>query len=92
VAVVRLVPVAPFGIINLVAGASHIRLLDFMLGTALGMLPGIAVLAALGHQVIEVLVEPSLESFFWLALAVAAWIALSFGLQALVSKYRGGSP
>jgi phospholipase D1/2 len=92
VAVVRLVPVAPFGIINLVAGASHIRLLDFMLGTALGMLPGIAVLAALGHQVIEVLVEPSLESFVWLALAVAAWIALSFGLQALVSKYRGGSP
>lgn len=87
VAMVRLVPIAPFGIINLVAGASQIRALDFMLGTLLGMLPGIAVLAAVGHQVIEVLMEPTLTSFLWLSLALALWIALSFGLQALVSKY-----
>jgi len=92
VAMVRLVPVAPFGIVNLVAGASQIRLIDFVLGTVLGMLPGIAVLSALGHQVIEMLLEPSLESFLWLALAVAAWIALSFGLQALVSRYWREAP
>ena len=92
VAVVRLAPVAPFGIVNLVAGASQIRLLDFVLGTALGMLPGIAVLCALGYQVIEMLVKPSLESFVWLALAVTAWVALSFGLQAVVSKYWRETP
>jgi phospholipase D1/2 len=91
VAVVRLVPIAPFGVVNLVAGASHIRSLDFVLGTALGMLPGIFVLAAVGHQVIEVLMDPSLKSLLWLALALAAWITLSFGLQALVSKYWGDS-
>ncbi len=89
---VRLVPVAPFGIVNLVAGASQIRLIDFVLGTVLGMLPGIAVLSALGYQVIETFLEPSLESFLWLALAVAAWIALSFALQALVSRYWGEGP
>ena len=62
-----------------------------MLGTALGMLPGIAVLAAVGHQVIEVLMDPSLKSLLWLALALVAWITLSFSLQALVSKYWGDS-
>ncbi len=87
VAVVRLVPVAPFGVVNLVAGASKIRLLDFALGTAIGMLPGIAVMAALGHQITLVLTRPSLEAIIWFALAIAAWLALSLGLQALVSRY-----
>jgi phosphatidylserine/phosphatidylglycerophosphate/cardiolipin synthase-like enzyme/uncharacterized membrane protein YdjX (TVP38/TMEM64 family) len=87
VAVVRLVPVAPFGVINLVAGASKIRLLDFALGTAVGMLPGIAVMAALGHQITLVLTRPSFEAVIWFALAIAAWLALSLGVQALVSRY-----
>ena len=43
IAVVRLLPIAPFSVVNAVAGASHIRLRDFMLGTALGMAPGIIV-------------------------------------------------
>jgi uncharacterized membrane protein YdjX (TVP38/TMEM64 family)/phosphatidylserine/phosphatidylglycerophosphate/cardiolipin synthase-like enzyme len=36
----RLVPIAPFSMINLVAGASHIKFRDFMLGTLIGQLPG----------------------------------------------------
>jgi uncharacterized membrane protein YdjX (TVP38/TMEM64 family) len=74
-------------VINLVAGASRIRLLDFALGTAIGMLPGIAVMAALGHQITQILTQPSLEAIIWLVVAIAAWIALSLGLQAVVSKY-----
>ena len=37
----RIVPVAPFTVINLVAGASHIRLRDFALGTLVDLLPGV---------------------------------------------------
>jgi len=40
VAMIRNIPVAPFTIVNLIAGASHIRLKDYLIGTALGMLPG----------------------------------------------------
>ncbi|MGN5480121.1 TVP38/TMEM64 family protein [Cupriavidus basilensis] len=36
----RLVPVAPFTLVNLVVGASRIRLRDCLLGTAIGMSPG----------------------------------------------------
>jgi uncharacterized membrane protein YdjX (TVP38/TMEM64 family) len=39
--IIRLLPVAPFAIVNLVAGATHIRLRDFVLGTLLGMLPAL---------------------------------------------------
>ncbi|MBN2714344.1 MAG: TVP38/TMEM64 family protein [Deltaproteobacteria bacterium] len=47
--VVRLFPVAPFGIINMVAGASHIRFRDFIIGALLGHLPGIVGLTLVVH-------------------------------------------
>ena len=87
VALVRLVPVAPFGVINLVAGASQIRFFDYLIGTALGMLPGIIAMAAVGHQIARMITHPSPEAFAWLTLAVLGWIALSLGLQALASKF-----
>ena len=37
VVLVRMVPVAPYSVVNMVAGASHIRLRDFMLGTLLAV-------------------------------------------------------
>lgn len=46
VAVIRLLPVAPFTVVNVVAGASRIRARDFLLGTVLGMAPGIAATVA----------------------------------------------
>ena len=49
-ATVRLVPAAPFTLVNLVAGAMRIRFLHYLAGTALGLLPGLAVMAALGAR------------------------------------------
>lgn len=38
--IIRLLPIAPFAIVNMVAGTSHIRFRDFVLGTFLGLMPG----------------------------------------------------
>ena len=46
-----MVPVAPFSLINLMAGASSISVLDYLAGTLIGMLPGLIVMSALGHQI-----------------------------------------
>ncbi len=40
VTLVRLVPIAPFPVVNLVMGAMRVKLWHFVLGTFLGMLPG----------------------------------------------------
>ncbi len=37
----RLIPIAPFSVVNLLAGAVHVRLGNFLAGTLLGMGPGI---------------------------------------------------
>jgi phosphatidylserine/phosphatidylglycerophosphate/cardiolipin synthase-like enzyme/uncharacterized membrane protein YdjX (TVP38/TMEM64 family) len=45
-ATLRLLPLASFPVVNLVAGASRLRLREFLLSTALGLAPGIALTAA----------------------------------------------
>ena len=87
VAAIRLVPIAPFTVVNLVAGASEIRVFDFILGTLIGLAPGIIVLGLLGHEVFRLFANPSFAEVALLAGAIAAWIALTVGIQALILKY-----
>jgi uncharacterized membrane protein YdjX (TVP38/TMEM64 family) len=84
----RLLPVAPFTAINLIAGASHVRFFDFMIGSVLGMLPGIVLMTALGDRLREVWRNPSVENTILLGLLAMAWFGAAVGLQYLVSKYR----
>src|SRR4030088_1476666 len=59
VAAVRLVPIAPFTLVNLVAGASKIPFADYLFGTVIGMAPGLILMSALGHQTWTTLREPT---------------------------------
>jgi phospholipase D1/2 len=68
---VRVLPVAPFTIVNIVAGASHIKVRDFALGTLLGMLPGIFLLTLFGGQLKDVVLDPRLENFVILTVLIA---------------------
>ena len=88
---IRLVPIAPFTLVNLVAGASRIPFADYLLGTILGMAPGLLVMSALGYQIWSIFAEPTTTNVLLFLLAVLAWLAVSIGAQALVLRWRGGS-
>ncbi len=88
VVTMRVVPVAPFTFINFVAGASHINFRDFVIGTALGMAPGIVVMTALGDRLRHVWENPDAGNMILFALAVAGWIGLSYLLQMLITRLR----
>jgi uncharacterized membrane protein YdjX (TVP38/TMEM64 family) len=88
VAAIRLVPVAPFTVVNLMAGACSIALVDYVAGT-IGMLPGLIVISALGHQVVAMLTTLSVRDAAVLALLVLAWLTLVVGAQALVGRWKG---
>jgi len=53
--VVRLVPSAPFIVVNMAAGVTPMRLADFAAGTAIGIVPKIALTAFAGSSVARVL-------------------------------------
>jgi phospholipase D1/2 len=74
VLLVRLLPIAPFSTVNLVAGATPITLRDYALGTALGMTPGIVVMAMFIDRLEAVVRRPSPLAFVVLGFLIAgAW-------------------
>lgn len=81
VAAVRLVPVAPFAVVNLIAGASHINFRDFILGNALGMTPGALAMVLFLDQIIMALTTPGTGSIALVALTLALIAAGGWGLR-----------
>ena len=76
----RLVPVAPFAVEGVVAGAIRVRLWHYTLGTFLGMLPGALVATVFGDQ-IAVALEGSTRINWWLVAGIVA--ALPMGVLAI---------
>jgi len=60
VATLRMLPIAPYTVVNLVAGASPVRFADFLVGTLLGMAPGVAALGFVISGTQRLLVEDRL--------------------------------
>lgn len=92
---VRVVPVAPFTIVNLAAGASHIRFRDFAAGTLLGMLPGILAITLFSDRVLAAARQPSALTLATLAavvlgIAAAAWL-LRRGLRRRAHHHAAAS-
>lgn len=79
--VVRIVPVAPYTIVNLVAGASHIRFRDFFLGTLFGLIPGILGVTLLTDRVGAMLKSPDWQSLLTLLLVGVAVFTIGYLLS-----------
>jgi uncharacterized membrane protein YdjX (TVP38/TMEM64 family) len=75
VAIARNVPVAPYSVVNLAAGATPVGFWDYFFGTLIGFLPAIVALALLGDRIAEYARDPSGSSLLTLVGLVAALAA-----------------
>ena len=82
----RLLPLAPYSLVNLAAGAGGIRFRDFLLGTIIGIMPGMILLSIMGDRILRILADPSLGDIGILLLCVAGLIGLAAGAQSLLSR------
>jgi uncharacterized membrane protein YdjX (TVP38/TMEM64 family) len=73
----------------LVAGATRIPVQDYLVGTVLGMAPGMVVLSVLGFQILGVIMRPTATNVLLFLTAMIAWIGLSIGMQAILLRARG---
>jgi phospholipase D1/2 len=76
---VRLVPIAPFPVVGLVAGAIRVKFIHFMLGTLFGMMPGAVVTTVFGDQLQSALRDPDRINYWAIAgvvvvFAVGIWL------------------
>jgi len=86
---VRIVPVAPFTVVNVVAGASHIGWRDFLLGTALGMLPGIVATVLFVDRLIAAVRHPGPKTIALLTLLAAVLIATALLVHRRLAAHSG---
>jgi len=90
VTAVRIVPVAPFAIEGIIAGGMRIKLWHFMLGTFLGMVPGVLATSVFGDQLTTALEDPSRINWWLVGGVVLAFVALTWFVRRWFSKHHSG--
>lgn len=94
IVVIRMTPIAPYTLVNLAAGIVSLRFLDYILGTFLGLLPGLVAKGFVGDSLMQVLVNPSSQSFLYVVLGIIVWLVIVWCSQRLVNylvqKAKGG--
>jgi phospholipase D1/2 len=89
-AIVRTIPGSPFALVSVAAGASDIRFLDYLIGTAIGIMVPVILLTVATEQTSRLLTEPSAIQLALLVAVIALWIAVAFGAQALLERIAKG--
>jgi phosphatidylserine/phosphatidylglycerophosphate/cardiolipin synthase-like enzyme/uncharacterized membrane protein YdjX (TVP38/TMEM64 family) len=84
----RIIPLAPFTVVNLVAGASRIRFRDFMLGSSVGLLPGITSISVFTDQLAATIQKPDLPAFAALVAVAAIIIVIAWTCWRWASRRR----
>ena len=74
---VRLLPIAPFSVVNAVAGASRIGLRKFLLGSAIGLAPGITITMLFVDRVTAAVSNPGAGTFVTLGAFTAMIVAIA---------------
>lgn len=89
IALVRIVPVAPYSVVGFLAGVARVGRFDYLAGTALGMAPGVALHALFIDRAIAVLSDPHPLAWALLAGALALLVALALATRAWRRREAG---
>ncbi|HEX6175333.1 MAG TPA: VTT domain-containing protein [Candidatus Binatia bacterium] len=70
VAAVRAIPIAPFTVVNIVSGAFQVPVRDYLIGSLLGLAPGIILTNLFAHQLQSAIRNPGVGSLILLGVLV----------------------
>ncbi len=91
IATVRVVPVAPFGLVNLIAGASDIRFRDYWWGTVVLLTPSVILSSLFGDRIGELARNPSVGTLGSLVAVLVALAACGYWLRNRVRQRAAGA-
>lgn len=86
VTAVRLLPVAPYSLVNLTAGAARVPFRDFVIGTLLGMSPGVVGITFFAKQLEQMIVSPSPFNFIVLVAILVLMLLGILGLRRWITS------
>lgn len=85
---VSLLPVAPFTLTSMAAGAFHLRFRDYLLGTIIGITPGLVVMTVIGSQLASLLRAEDLDTVLIASVVILFGIAVLALLRQWVARRR----
>ena len=85
-ALIRMVPTVPSVLINIAAGATPIRIVDFVAGTAIGSVPKMALMAFGGAAAMEAVRHPNPGAVIVLGVVLALWAGLAVASKRWFAK------
>ncbi len=87
IAALRILPIAHFHAVSMLAGASRIRFPQYLMGTMLGTLPGIFIISILGNQAKSLVFDPNLPDILILTAIAAASVILLQVLRHYLQRF-----
>lgn len=87
--IVRLVPSAPFIVVNMAAGVTPMRIFPFVAGTAIGIVPKIALTAFAGNSIVQAMRGGGGEHLAWLAAIALLWLAIGWYARRWLKRREG---
>src|SRR5262245_56061839 len=88
VLLLRLLPVAPTVVVNVLCGAARVRFRDYAWGSALGFVPGVLYYSAFGQSLSRWRENPSVEAVLVIALVVAIGAGIAFWTRRRVARHE----
>jgi uncharacterized membrane protein YdjX (TVP38/TMEM64 family) len=76
--IVRLVPSAPFIVVNMAAGVTPMRARDFVAGTGIGIVPKIALTAFAGASIVQMMRGEIGRHGLTIAVVAAVWLGIGW--------------
>lgn len=88
VTVIRMLPIAPFSVVNMIMGVIQVPILVFLLGTALGLSPGKIMLAIFGDRFIDAFQKPDAENILYAAVGIGLWAGVVIACNKLARYWQ----
>lgn len=85
----RMIPVAPYSLVNLAAGAARVPFRDFALGTLVGLSPGIVGITLFTERLKEMIRTPSVVNFLFLLGILVLMFGAIIGLRRWIGSKQG---
>jgi len=86
IALFRFLPVAPYTLVNIVAGAFRMRLVDYTTGTLAGLLPGIVIMTLIENRLEKAIYRPDMWNVFVLAGVASLLLIASIWIKRRLMK------
>lgn len=82
----NMLPTPPFAVQNMIAGAMRVKLWEFMVGTAIALIPGILAWTVFGDQIMNALDSESKVNFWLIGAALLFFAAFIFLTRRFLKK------